>query len=42
MIVGTVWMILKNNKYKKEWHHAFKPLNLSPGILQLDANRERD
>jgi hypothetical protein len=23
----TVWMIVKNNKYKKEWHNATKPLN---------------
>jgi hypothetical protein len=34
-------MIVKNNKYQKEWHNATKPLNLSPGILQLDANREK-
>ncbi len=24
----TVWMIVKNNKYQKEWHNATKPLGI--------------
>ena len=24
----TVWMIVKNNKYQKEWHNATKPLKI--------------